>query len=349
MRGAKRMLLVVCVLQLAMGGRVSATRVVADDSASFSGYVIALAWPKAWAKEAGDGYDNFLRGLGINDGGFYRVGHAALVLVNGADGSCHYFDFGRYHTPVGMGRVRDASTDHGLTLSTMAVADGKELLNLDAILCEVHSNPSTHASGPLYASYVRIDFQRAYAMAKEVQMQGMLPYGPFEMDGSNCSRFVRQIILAGAPHWAHALRLSVVPMITPTTLYPFSALYHWTKVPGCLDLDAEATKEQLSALPDSLFRNVIPEPERPATVPITAQWLAGESAGSWFALVPHEHGVVMTRYSASGIQECSVVLSETSRTAWNGLDPYTLTYPSHCERVTVVVNGETVVLTTRSD
>ena len=43
--------------------------------------------------------------------GKYRVGHSAMLLVNGTTNRVHYFDFGRYHTPKGYGRVRDIETD----------------------------------------------------------------------------------------------------------------------------------------------------------------------------------------------------------------------------------------------
>ncbi|MCF8465261.1 MAG: hypothetical protein K9G41_10490 [Flavobacteriales bacterium] len=318
-----------------------------DSSKAFSGYVIALAWPKAWAKEAGDGYDRLMRGLGFNDDGFYRVGHAALVLVNGDNGSCHYFDFGRYHAPVDMGRVRDAETDHELVIGTKAITNGKRINNLDEILCEVQSNSSTHASGPLFASYVRIDFFKAYETAKQLQEKGAIAYGPFEKAGLNCSRFVREVILAGNPNWAHALRLQVVPMVTPSVLYPVSALYHWVKVPGCLDLEAEARKEHLSSLPDSLFQGVIPEPNCPLNVPISAQWLAGEGAGSWYDLARTELGFLLTRYSRTGEQECAVPMQQIDGEEWSHDDSFTITYMSHCAEINLLVNDARVRLGTK--
>ncbi len=335
-----RVLLLLIFMSLSLISK--AVEFTVADSNRYTGFAVALAWPKVWAKEAGDGYDRLMRGLGFNDGGFYRVGHAALVLVNAADSSCHYFDFGRYHAPVGMGRVRSADTDHDLVIASKAVLDGKHILNIDEILCEVQSNASTHASGPMYASYVRIDFSKAEQAAKKMQSEELLPYGPFEKEGSNCSRFVRQIILAGEPNWAHALRLEVVPMITPSTLYPVSALYHWTKVPNCLDAEAEALKERLSSMPDSLFKDVIPPPELPAAVPASAQWLAGESSGSWYLMTRTEEGFRMLRYSATGFQECAVGLKQVAGVEWDGQGPFEFTYPSNCHTVTILVNGQLI-------
>jgi len=310
------------------------------DSARYSGFAVALAWPKALAKEAGDGYDRLMHGLGFNDGGFYRVGHAAVVLVD-ASGRCLYYDFGRYHAPVGMGRVRCATTDHDLTLATVAQKEGTTIANFDALLCEVQSMVATHGSGPMYASYVQVNFDSAYHEAERLRLEGFLPYGPFEKDGSNCSRFVRSVIVAGEPNWAHALRLEVVPMITPSTLFPVSALYHWTKVPGCLDADAEQRADALRNVPDTIFRKVLPAPEIPTTLPPTSQWLAGESAGSWF-VIKHVGGhLLVSRYSAAGVLECTG--SYPLGFLAPNLEPR-ITYPSDCSRVTLMVNEANITL-----
>ena len=85
-----------------------------------TGIAIALAWPETWCKEAGSWYDRFMKIIGISKNGYYRVGHAAVVLVDTNSGRCHYFDFGRYHCPKGYGRIRDAETDHDLKIITQA-------------------------------------------------------------------------------------------------------------------------------------------------------------------------------------------------------------------------------------
>lgn len=335
-----RVLTLVFLVQL-FGTAVATPR----DTSHYTGFAVALAWPKVWAKEAGDGYDKLMRGLGFNDGGFYRVGHAALILINAADSSCHYLDFGRYHAPVGYGRVRSAKTDHQLAIGTKASFEAGRLNNLNEILCEVQSNKATHAFGPLYASYVRVNFNSAFAEAESMQNSGVIPYGPFEKEGSNCSRFVRQIILAGEPNWAHALRLEVVPMITPTTLYPVSALYHWTKVPGCIDLAEENSRRNLSALPDSIFKNVLPEPNRPEVVPAAAQWLSGEVVGSWFMLEKKQNEYLLKRYASNGDLECQTLMRSEDGSVPILEDHLIVTYPSNCASVVLVTsNGDQLKL-----
>jgi len=75
---------------------------------------IILAWPETICKQTNAWYDGLMNKLKISKNGYYKVGHAAIVLVNSKKGEAHYFDFGRYHSPKGQGRVRDISTDYDL-------------------------------------------------------------------------------------------------------------------------------------------------------------------------------------------------------------------------------------------
>ena len=82
-----------------------------------TGFVVALAWPANMCRQAGAWYDGLMNLLGISKNHYYRVGHAALVLVKSETGECFYFDFGRYHSPFHHGRVRNATTDHLLSFT----------------------------------------------------------------------------------------------------------------------------------------------------------------------------------------------------------------------------------------
>lgn len=75
------------------------------------GFAIAIAWPETFCKQAGSWYDPLFALIGISHNHYYRVGHAAVVLVNGYNGSLYYYDFGRYHSPLGHGRVRSESIE----------------------------------------------------------------------------------------------------------------------------------------------------------------------------------------------------------------------------------------------
>lgn len=192
----------------------------------YNGFAIALAWPETRCKRAGAWYDYPMHYLGISQQGYYRVGHAAVVLVDSTTKKCHYFDFGRYHTPHGYGRVRSAKTDHDLTIETKAIfsTDGKGISNLNEILHELHQNKSTHGTGAIYGTTTKIDFDASIEFANTLQEKDFLPYGPFIPNGTNCSRFVKSMILAGRPALSQKIKLTLPIMISPTPMWNLKAI-----------------------------------------------------------------------------------------------------------------------------
>ncbi len=185
-----------------------------------NGFIVALAWPETKCKQAGAWYDGLMSLMGFNKDGYYRVGHAALLLICDEKKTCEYFDFGRYHAPHGFGRVRDQETDHDLEVKTKPVIskDNKTIENLDQILGELSINHSCHGEGAIYASYTRIDYHRSYARAKKMQQKDCIAYGPFVLKGTNCSRFVNKIARAGQPSFMEHLALRFPYSLSPTPL-----------------------------------------------------------------------------------------------------------------------------------
>lgn len=182
-----------------------------------SGIAIALAWPETFCKQPGSWYDGLMHLLGVSKNRYYRVGHAAVLLINRTGGQAHYFDFGRYHAPFGHGRVRSADTDTDVHLEQTACLDeAGQLLNAPLLLQALKLNPACHGEGPLHASICNVDFQKAMGKAKDMQNAGCIRYGPFVWRGSNCSRFVRTVILAGRPPVWQRLRLLLPRSISPT-------------------------------------------------------------------------------------------------------------------------------------
>lgn len=184
-----------------------------------NGIGIVIAWPETMCKQAGAWYDKPLKWVGINQDNYYKVGHAATVLIEQSTGQCLYFDFGRYHTPHQHGRVRNALTDHDLEIKTIARFDSNgNLLNYEEILAELLMNESCHGSGNLHASYTKIHFKNALKKANEMQVLSPLPYGPFVMKGTNCSRFVNSVLIAGKPSLIKNIRLMFPKTFSPTPL-----------------------------------------------------------------------------------------------------------------------------------
>ena len=174
-------------------------------------FIIVLAWPEGMVAAAGAWYDKV-----FSTNGKYRVGHSALILVNSAKNQINYFDFGRYHSPFGYGRVRDLETDPDILLKSKPIISDNSIDNIEEILLEISNLKATHGHGKLYASILKnIDFNKAYEKAKEIQKMGLISYGPIVPTGTNCSRFVTTIMLASKPHWITRFRLKY-----PFCLFP---------------------------------------------------------------------------------------------------------------------------------
>jgi len=174
-------------------------------------FIITLAWPEGWCAAPGSWYDRI-----ASKNGKYKVGHSALVLINSVTKKSHYFDFGRYHTPKGYGRVRDEETDSELTLIDAEIQHG-ELLNAEEILLQLSKMRGTHGEGKMYASILsKINFDKAYFLAKKIQEKGILTYGPFIRKGTNCSRFVADIIKSAGISVIKKMRLKYPFCIVPT-------------------------------------------------------------------------------------------------------------------------------------
>ena len=174
-------------------------------------FIITLAWPEGMVAAPGSWYDKF-----VSTKGKYRVGHSAMVLINSATQKSYYFDFGRYHTPQGYGRVRDVETDPDLAVIDPEIKKG-EIVNIKDILFHLKCMKSTHTEGKMYASLImEINFATAFATAKRLQEKGILPYGPFTQKGTNCSRFVATVIRSSNPSFIKRLRFKYPFSISPS-------------------------------------------------------------------------------------------------------------------------------------
>ena len=174
-------------------------------------FIITLAWPEGMVKATGAWYDN-----NLSQEGKYRVGHSALALVNSTTNKVHYFDFGRYHTPEGYGRVRDIETDQDIAVIDAEISENK-IVNIDDILLYLSQMKATHGEGKMYASVLsNVDFKLAFNKAKGIQKKGMVPYGPLVRPGTNCSRFVAKVINASGPSLIKKLRLKYPFCISPS-------------------------------------------------------------------------------------------------------------------------------------
>jgi len=286
-----------------------------------NGYGLVLAWPKTKVKQVGAWYDALMTFFGFNKNGYYKVGHAALVLINDKTRSCKYYDFGRYQSPFGYGRIRNKNTDFNLSISTKAKYRNGELQNVKQILTELEKKGATNGFGPTYYSPIRLDVKKAENYINKQQKIGFISYGPFVSGGSNCSRFVSAVLLAGKPKLLQSLALTFPLSLTPTPLWNLHATF---KPISSLTI-AHTKKSRTQGFPNILSKK--------------AQWLSGEGAGSWFVLNQEKSGMIrIKRYTVLGKMECNSLFK--SSTKLNLKHSYQIIYPSDCSKVSLIQAGQ---------
>ncbi len=307
-----------------------------------TGFAIALAWPQTYCKQPGAWYDPLTYWLGVNQNNYYKVGHAALVLIDSKNQKAHYFDFGRYHAPYKHGRVRSAETDHELEIETIPLLtkDGQKLENFSNILNELQTNPACHGEGTLHASYCPVNFQKAFTKAHKMQEASPIPYGPFLYKGSNCSRFVSTSILAGYPGLKYRIRLKYFVPFTPTPISNVHSLNNHLIVPKLLKGEPFCPIRKLNR---QELKSTLSQPERHPDIPENSQWLSGEGAGSWFVLKSEGTLLKVVRYSPQGVIECKGLYE--NRDAQNLLPDngvFSIAYPSNCRTVSIKVKDHKI-------
>lgn len=291
-------------------------------------FAIVLAWPQTWCKQPGSWYDLFMEYFGVSKDHFYQVGHAAVVLVEGKSSSCHYFDFGRYHAPFQFGRVRGALTDPELGIVQRARFNKNgEIANLNNLLEELSKKEACHGQGKLYASVCRINFIKSYQKALEIQESSPLPYGPFAIKGSNCSRFVNEVVKAGQPGAATYLKLCFPKSFTPTPL---------GNVKSAGKVITYGKDDFIPPPKCKVLHKLLEAPQKYAAIPVSAKWLAGEGAGSWYDIKPIGSFFHCRRFDEKGRIEFSSVFEMEGSGFIDFQHEFEFGYPSHFQKITII-------------
>jgi len=261
--------------------------------------IIVLAWPDVFVSATGEMFDPFFKSLGIQKSGKYKAGHSALVLVKNENGACEFFDFGRYITPSGKGRVRGAKTDPEVTIQITAQMKDNQILNLEELLIWLEANEEiTHGHGRMIASVCHeINYTAAKSFIEKEQEKGSCHYSPFHPKATNCSRFVADACREGTVSKWIKVKNSVRLTVTPS---PLGNVYNSRTSPTMYHVKQGQISEYPSRLskvlkdvllgfldtppeagPDPLV-GTLEEPNRPTSLDASAMWLGGIGAGVWF-------------------------------------------------------------------
>ncbi|TRZ41627.1 DUF6695 family protein [Robertkochia solimangrovi] len=308
-----------------------------------NGFAVAVAWPDFMGKQAGSWYDPLMRFLGLNRNFHYKVGHAALVLVD-QNGRCFYFDCGRYEAPFQKGRIRDVTTDCGLHIETIAKVSRKRIENIRELLTEIQLNDTCKGFGVLKAAYCKVNFESAYSAVKRIQAKGIIPFGPFIRPGTNCCRFVKNAIAMGSPEFGYRWKLKLLFPLLPKPLTLINLLSEQIHVP---ERETLPEYRELAPMYRSNFdtrkyynhnnvNKVIRQPRRPLNVPADSQWVGGEMSGSWFHLSILDDRYEITRYSENGSKKCSGFFEHCSESLFEIEKPFSFGFLSHCSSSLVI-------------
>lgn len=91
-------------------------------------------------------------------------------------------------------------------------------------------------------------------------------------------------------------------------------------------------------------KNTLAKPNIPNNLPSSAQWLAGEGAGSWFVMkMDEKNQFTISRYNPVGKLECNGKFVEYQTANFNFYLPFIFTYLSHCQQVSVLQNNQIYV------
>ena len=326
----------------------------------YNGKIIVLAYPDTFVTMSDEWICKFLPLVGLGTWEYIKAGHAALILIENKTGEARYFDFGRYVTPKGTGRVRGANTDVELRIpfSAEISSTDQRLLNLDQFLKWLDANPDrTHGDGRLLASVCDvINFEKAEGHIRRLQARGSIPYGAFHKTGSNCSRFVTDTILAATAEKKIIKALKFNKKFTPSGVgnVEKAALGEVYEV-----FDGTVQPFKGSAFKENLVNyfgrkrgvdSFSSEDELTKILPKGAQLLKGIGSSAWFELVsddqlPKFHFRIR-RYNDLGKEDFDGVYYSEELKKDNKFE---FTYDSNCAYCHVIQNEKKIKLEVVAD
>jgi hypothetical protein len=317
----------------------------------YTGKIIALAFPEVFVKRSTDLICKFLPFVGVGTKQYIKAGHAALLLIENKTGLIRYFDFGRYSTPDGYGRLRCIETDAELHIGFKAILAPKGTLqNLEQILHWLTDNPQKiNASGRLLASVCdTINYNKAKTYLLSLQDRGSIPYALFDKNSSNCSRVVANTILQSTDTKKIINRLNFNKLFTPSTVGN-------VKVAASNGIVYEVTGTQIKhftsiPLKENIFnlfdKNVPPTlcPKDKVNAPEHWCFLEGIGSSTYFEMVPcvlPANHFRIKRYNTHLVLDFDGVFVSNK---FDSTTPYKFTYDSHCKHCHILQGGEKIKL-----
>ncbi len=334
---------------------------------TFNDIAIPIAWPDQTAL-GDEKWMALLKKVGIVSNLNFKVGHAAILLIERHTGKILYYDFGRYLCPRGFGRTRSAEFDPRLTISTTAIFNQwDELTNMEELLEELYrKEPATHGGGRLLFSICRdVSFSAGVAYADQLVALGPVSYGALAKNNNSCSRFVAQVMTAAMNRkdprirkllYPECLKASPTSNVVNATYDHYVHCYHQHQLSSRVMSRMQSLRFQLHLLKDNFTREgakkigcdskpgLAEAPPKPATVPEKAQWMGGIGEGAWFHIEKTESILYnIYKFNCAGQEEYQVKVNTSHKL---DLDlPYAFTFHFTFKKYSILQDGRSCLLT----
>jgi len=311
-----------------------------------TGKIIVLAYPDTFVKISDEWQCKLFPLVGLGTWDYMKAGHAAIILIENKTGKANYYDFGRYVTPKGYGRVRSEKTDAELKIPFKAKLIGNgPLENLNEFLIWLDANPQkTHGEGRLLASVCEdINFDKAEKYVQELQQRGSVPYKAFKNEGSNCARFVTETILESTKNKDIIKALNRNKRFTPSTVgnveKASNTIVYEVFEGAVKKFNGSALKENLT---NYFYRKKKSKSENVFLPEISkfAQKLEGTGSSAWFEIELLENEKNQYRIQRyNDLHQIDYVGVFIALDNFDIEKPFQFTYDSHCEFCHIIQNN----------
>ncbi len=262
--------------------------------------IMVIGFPEAYATTT-EPFFVWAHNMGILKRLNFPVGHAALCLIHKKTGNVEYFDFGRYITPLGKGRVRSELSDPHLYVAVDAKIDeAGRVSNMEEITAYLESiHKYTHGDGAMvFRNFGDMNYGRTKRFILDLQEKGSVRYLTFSKNkGTNCSRFVSDVIHAGCTNDAVKKKLKsrqfwyASPVGNAIHVGGSEPIIKKEQGAGMIEMKLrtkDAVKQMLSSVsgnftgPKEDWR--VGAPSKPELIGEKATWLTGQGEGVWLEL-----------------------------------------------------------------
>jgi hypothetical protein len=292
--------------------------------------------------------------IGIGSKHAVQAGHSALLLIKKNKPEIKYFDFGRYITSYGSGRVRSFETDPEIYIPLKASFKNNMLTNLDTILLWMEKHPEkTHGEGRLIASVNQhINYDNAINYIHNLINKKEYPYGPFIKKGSNCARFVTDTLINSCTKKSIQLKLKSSYLVTPSPIGntlkgKTNKVVYTVKNQTIAEYKNRSILKEYNAAFFKTFdtseQNFVGT-ELPDTKKFNLSngtWLPGIGSGAWFKVEEKIDTIryKISRYTVSGEKDFEgIFIADNS--SFNLSQNHDFMHPTNCREMHVTQNNQ---------